>query len=237
MKKLHNREQHLFCWRFAETSWLDLPGQPQKQMISTARSFTNQPGHSLTWPLKMLCCNSLGSSEGLGHELPLLLAWPYNKPFSAPNSDISASVTSLCVRHMDSHLVTKSQIRHWLMNLRIYDFVFLKISFLQTKIVCKISVQFSSSVMFDSLQPHGLQNARPPCSSPTPGAYSNPSPLSQRCHPTISSSVALLLLPSIFPSIRVFSDESARHIRWPKYWSFSISPSNEYSGWVSFRID
>ena len=49
----------------------------------------------------------------------------------------------------------------------------------------------------------------------------------------------LLLLPSIFPSIRVFSDESALHIRWPKYWSFSfsISPSNEYSGLISFRID
>ena len=52
------------------------------------------------------------------------------------------------------------------------------------------------------------------------------------CHP-------LLLLPSIFPSIRVFSKESALHIRWPKYWrfSFSISPSNEYSGLISFRID
>ena len=49
----------------------------------------------------------------------------------------------------------------------------------------------------------------------------------------------LLLLPSIFPSIRVFSNESALHIRWPKYWSFSfhISPSNEYSGLISFRID
>ena len=47
----------------------------------------------------------------------------------------------------------------------------------------------------------------------------------------------LLLLSSIFPSIRVFSNESALHIRWPKYWSFSISPSNEYSGLVSFRID
>ena len=48
----------------------------------------------------------------------------------------------------------------------------------------------------------------------------------------------LLLLPSIFPSIRVFSNESVLHIRWPKYWSFSfsISPSNEYSGLVSFRI-
>jgi len=52
------------------------------------------------------------------------------------------------------------------------------------------------------------------------------------CHP-------LLLLPSIFPSIRVFSDESVLHIRWPKYWSFSfsISPSNEYSGLISFRMD
>ena len=52
------------------------------------------------------------------------------------------------------------------------------------------------------------------------------------CHP-------LLLLPSIFPSIRVFSNESALHIRWPKYWSFSfnISPSNEYSGLISFWMD
>ena len=52
------------------------------------------------------------------------------------------------------------------------------------------------------------------------------------CHP-------LLLLPSIFPSIRVFSNESALHIRWPKYWSFSfnISPSNEHPGLISFRID
>ena len=50
------------------------------------------------------------------------------------------------------------------------------------------------------------------------------------CHP-------LLLLPSIFPSIRVFSNELALHIRWPKYWSFSISPSSEYSGLISFRID
>ena len=47
----------------------------------------------------------------------------------------------------------------------------------------------------------------------------------------------LLFLPSVFPSIRVFSNESALHIRWPKYWSFSISPSNEYSGLISFRID
>ena len=47
----------------------------------------------------------------------------------------------------------------------------------------------------------------------------------------------LLLLPSVFPSIRVFSNESALHIRWPKYWSFGITPSNEYSGLISFRMD
>ncbi|XDA86859.1 hypothetical protein R6Z07F_016566 [Ovis aries] len=50
-------------------------------------------------------------------------------------------------------------------------------------------------------------------------------------------SCPLLLLPSIFPNIRVFSSESALHIRWPSHWSFSISPSNEYSGLTSFRID
>ena len=77
-------------------------------------------------------------------------------------------------------------------------------------------------------------------SSPTPGAYSNSCPLRQLCpfnhlilcHP-------LLLPPSIFPSIRVFSSELGLHIRWPKYWSFSfsISPSTEYSGLISFRMD
>ena len=61
----------------------------------------------------------------------------------------------------------------------------------------------------------------------------------QWCHPTVSSCHPLLLLPSIFPSIRVFSNESVLHNRWPEYWSFSISISlsNEYSGLTSFRID
>ena len=101
------------------------------------------------------------------------------------------------------------------------------------------SVQFSHSVVFDSLRPHGLQQARPPCLSPTPGVYSNSCTSSQWCQPTISTCHSLLLLPSIFPSIRVFSSESVRRIRWPKYWSFSfsISPSNECSGLISFRID
>ena len=101
--------------------------------------------------------------------------------------------------------------------------------------------QFSWSVVSDSLWPHEPQHARPPCPSPTPRVHPNSCPLSRWCHPTISSSVVcpLLLLPSIFPSIRVFSNESALHIRWPKYWSFtfSISPSKEHPGLISFRMD
>ena len=102
------------------------------------------------------------------------------------------------------------------------------------------SVQFSCSVVSDCLRPHEPQHARLCCPSPTPGVHANPCPLSRWCHPTISSSVIpLLLLPSIFPSIRVFSNESALHIRWPKYWSFSfnISPSNEHPGLISYKMD
>ena len=94
--------------------------------------------------------------------------------------------------------------------------------------------------MSDSLWPHGLQHTRLPCPSPTLGAYSNSCPSSWWCHPTISSSVIPFssLLQS-FPSIRVFSNESVLCIRWLKYWSFSfsISPSNEYSGLIFFRMD
>ena len=179
-----------------------------------------------------------------------------------------------------------------------------------------MSVQFSSSVVSDSLRPHESQHASAPCPSPTPGFHSNSRPSSQWCHPAISSSVIpfsscpqsfpasktfpmsqlfswvsnikflvqfssvaqssptlqrqaslsianswslpklrstelvmpsnhltlcrpLLLLPSIIPIIRVFSNESALHTRWPKYWSFSfnISPSNEHPRLISFRMD
>ena len=76
---------------------------------------------------------------------------------------------------------------------------------------------------------------RSPCPSPTPGVYPNSCPLSQWCH--LIPCRPLLLLPSIFPSIRVFSNESALYIRWSKYWSFSfsISPSNEHPGLISLR--
>ena len=102
------------------------------------------------------------------------------------------------------------------------------------------SVQFSCSVVSDSLRPHGLQHTRPPCPSPTPRVYSNSCPLSRWCYPTISSSVfpSSFCLQS-FPASGSFQNESVLHSRWPKYWSFSfnISPSNEHSGLISFRMD
>ena len=105
--------------------------------------------------------------------------------------------------------------------------------------ICQSVSQFSRSVMCDSLRPHGLQHARPPYLITNSQSMIKlmsiesvmPSNHLILCRP--------LLLPSIFPSIRVFSNESVLRIRWPKYWSFSfnISPSNEYSGLISFRID
>ena len=100
--------------------------------------------------------------------------------------------------------------------------------------------QFSRSVMSNSLQPRGLQHARLP--SPLTNSWSlfklmsiesvMPSNHLILCHP-------LFLPRSIFPSIRVFSNESVLHLRWPKYLSFScnISPSKVYSGLISFRMD
>ena len=91
---------------------------------------------------------------------------------------------------------------------------------------------FSHSVMSKSLPPHGLQHTRLLCPSLSPGVCSNACPLSQWCCPTISSSAApFSFCLQSFPDWGVFSSESALHIRWPKYWSFSfsISPSNEYS--------
>ena len=102
------------------------------------------------------------------------------------------------------------------------------------------SVQFSRSVVSDSLRPHESQHARPPCPSPTPGVHWDSHPSSQWCHPAISSSVIpFSSCPQIPPSIRVFSNESTLRMRWPKYWSFSFSiiPSKEISGLIFFRMD
>ena len=117
-----------------------------------------------------------------------------------------------------------------------HDILFIKKKLLY-KLLCNgifcSMLLFSHSVVSYSLQPHGLQHPRLPCLSPSPGTCSNSCesvmPLNHLilCCP-------LLLLPSIFPSIRIFSSESALCIRRPKYWtlSFSISPSNEYSGLI-----
>ena len=90
----------------------------------------------------------------------------------------------------------------------------------------------------DSLRSHGLKHARPPCPSPTSLLKLMSSELVMASNHLILCCPLLLLL-SIFSSIRVFSSESVLHIRWPNYWSFSfnISPSNEDSGLISFRMD
>ena len=90
--------------------------------------------------------------------------------------------------------------------------------------------------MCDSLWPHGLQCSRLPCPIPSPGACSNSWLFSWWCHSTISSSVYPFF--SCLQLEKVFSNELALCIRWPKYWSFSCSnsSSNEYSGLISFRI-
>ena len=103
-----------------------------------------------------------------------------------------------------------------------------------------LSVQFSRSVMSDSLQPRESQHARHPCPSPTPGVHSDSTSIESvmpSSHLILCRS--LLLLPPIPPSIRVFSNESTLHKRWPKYWSFSFSiiPSKEIPGLISFRMD
>ena len=106
---------------------------------------------------------------------------------------------------------------------------------IQAKVVI---CQFSCSVVSDSLRPPGLQHARIPCLSPSPGICSNSCPSSRWCHLIICHLChPLFLLPSVFPSIRVLLEKSVFRIRWPECWSISISPSHEYSGLISFRMD
>ena len=99
------------------------------------------------------------------------------------------------------------------------------------------SLLFSYQVVSNFLWPRRLQHARLPCLSLSTGDCSYSCPLSWWCHPTIPSSV--FPISSCLQSFRAsgFSNELSLCIRWPKYWSFSICPSNEYSGLISFRID
>ena len=99
------------------------------------------------------------------------------------------------------------------------------------------SVQVSRSVVSNYLQPHETQHTRPSCPSPSPGVHSDSNPLSPWCHLILGR--PLLLLPPVPPSIRVSSNELTLRMRWPKYWSFSFSivPSKEIPGLISFRMD
>ena len=111
---------------------------------------------------------------------------------------------------------------------------------------CFSSVQFSRSVVSDSLRPHVSQCTRPSCPSPTPGVYPNSCPSSQWCHPAISSSVIpFSSCPQSLPASGFFSNESTLHMRWPKYWvsaSASVLSMNiqdwsplGWNGWISLQ--
>ena len=112
--------------------------------------------------------------------------------------------------------------------------------FLSPSISNTISVQFSCSVMSDSLQPHEVQHARPPCPSPTQGVHSNSCPSSQWCHPAISSSVfPFSFCPQSLPASESFP--MSQLFAWGGQtigsFSFSISSSNEHPGLITFRMD
>ena len=103
-----------------------------------------------------------------------------------------------------------------------------------------IWVQFSRSVMSDSLWPHELQHTRPPCPPPTPGVHPNSMSIESVMPSTHSHLLSSPSPPPLIPlRIRVFFNESTLRIRWPKYWrfSFSIIPSKEHPGLISFRTD
>ena len=101
------------------------------------------------------------------------------------------------------------------------------------------SVQFSRSVVSDALRPHELQLTRPLCPAPTPGVHPNSCIESVMPSSHLILCLPLLLLPQIRASNRTFSSETTLRMRWPNYWSFrfSISPSKEHPGLISFRVN
>ena len=148
-------------------------------------------------------------------------------------------ICQLYLKILNEFLKTFHWVEHLEMANSIHSGTYLKKKQIQVRsVVVAAAVQLLSCVHGEG--PHGLQHTRLPRPLPSPGACSNSCPLSRWCHPTISSSlVPFSSCLQIFPSIRVFSNESVLCIRWPKYWSFSFSISlpNEYSGLISFRMD
>ena len=134
-------------------------------------------------------------------------------------------------------MVIKTQSRHSRLNCKMLHLYPLKKKIIGNNAnLANYSVQFSRSVVSDSLWPHELQHFRPPCPPPSPGVHSDSTSIKSvmpSSHLILRR--PLLLLPPIPPSIRVFSNESTLRMRWPKYWSFnfSIIPSKEHPGLIS----
>ena len=134
--------------------------------------------------------------------------------------------------------IESQRVGHWTeFDNRFLQFVILTFCLVTLRFNGFSSVQFSRSVVSDSLRPHELQHARPPCPSPTPGVHSNSRPLSRWYHPAISSSVIpFSSCPWSLPASESFP-VSQLCMGWTKYWSFifSIIPSNEHPGLISLE--
>ena len=197
--------------------------------------------NAIEWWLKPRTFISLSfwKLEGVDQDVCMVGFWWGPSSWLVDGSFLTVSSCGWEIPHVEA-LWCLSLTHYWLGNFYRNQHLGLAIFLLASQKLILSSVQFTHSVMSESLQPHGLQHARPPCPSPTPRVYSDSCPFSHvmpsshliLCHP-------IFFLPSIFPSIRVFSNESFVRIRWPKYWSFSfnISPSSEHPGLISFMMD
>ena len=164
------------------------------------------------------------------HQPPLMLLLHSPKPTYPLKLSQSLLLCKPC--ELESH---NFQLKSYLCYLLILTMSFLRVPVYYNLFVAVVQL-LSHGWLFET---PWMQHARLPCPSPPPGVCSNPCPLNQWCHPIILSSVIPFSSPSIFLSIRVISNESALCIQWPKYWSFSfsISPSSEYSGLISLRTE
>ena len=204
----------LFCWLW----WLPCPHSPLNTatdgLVSYHQTSVIKVSTCLALTVLKPVCSAAGHLWcGDGYHRYSFIHL-FNKQSSVQFSLVTQSRPMLC-DHMDCS-TPGLPVHHQLPRLA------------QTHVHWASSVQFSCSVVSQSLQLHGLQHIRPPCPSPTPRAYSNSYPSVMPSNHLILCR-PLLLLPSIFPSIKVFSNESALRMKWPKYcsFSFSIRLSNE----------